>query len=157
MDLGNSAHFNAARRFIEDDQLVFQLRKRVFEANGPIERERARIVAFFEFLEDAPHLFKILSEGPVHAPEGFHRHLAQQTESYRRAMLYELKQGNLKIDDPNELEVITRMLLSAHEYLSARFCFVDGHFTGAPDFVVDAYMKVAESVLFKGLEDRRET
>lgn len=129
-------------------QLHIHIRERVLAADGAMERERARISAFFEFLEQAPHLFKILSEGPVQAPEGFRRHLQQQTESYRRAMKYELDRGNLRITDPNEIEVVTQMLLSAREYLSARFCFVDGRFTRPPDFVVDTYMKFV-GTLFK--------
>jgi AcrR family transcriptional regulator len=129
-------------------QLHVHIRERVLAADSAVERERARISAFFEFLEQAPHLFKILSEGPVQAPEGFRRHLQQQTESYRRAMKYELDRGNLRITDPNEIEVVTHMLLSAREYLSARFCFVDGRYTRPPDFVVDTYMKFA-GTLFK--------
>lgn len=129
-------------------RLHVHIRERVLAADSAIGRERARISAFFEFLERAPHLFKILSEGPVQAPEGFRRHLQQQTESYRRAMKYELDRGNLSITDPNEIEVVTHMLLSTREYLSARFCFVDGRYTRPPDFVVETYMKFARP-LFK--------
>lgn len=132
------------------EQLHDHIRKRVFAApDSAVERERARISAFFEFLEDAPHLFKILSEGPVEAPEGFQRHLRQQTESYRRALRFELRRGNLRITDPDELEVVAQMLLSAREYLSARFCFVDGRFRSPPDFVVAAYMKFVAGTLFR--------
>ena len=135
------------------EQLHQHIKARVMAADGPIERERARIVAFFDFLEESPHLFKILSEGPVQAPEGFRRHLEQQTLSYKRAMRYEMKLGNLRISDPDELEVVTEILISSREYLGARFGFVDGRFTRAPDFVVDAYMKVAERVLFKARDE----
>lgn len=131
------------------DRLHDFIRGRVLAADGPVARERARITAFFDFLEEAPHLFKILSEGPVQAPEGFRRHLQQQIESYRRAMRYELVRGYLRITDPNELEVVAQMLLSSREYLSARFCFVEGRFRRAPDFVIDAYMSVAERALFR--------
>jgi len=131
------------------EQLHQHIRLRVLAARGATERERARLSAFFEFLEQAPHLFKILSEGPVQAPEGFRRHLEQQTESYRRAMRYELQRGNLRISNPDELEVVTQMLLSAREYLSARFCFVDGRFTRPPDFVVETYMKFVAATLFR--------
>jgi AcrR family transcriptional regulator len=132
------------------EQLHLHIRERVLTAGGgAVERERARMSAFFEFLERAPHLFKILSEGPVQAPEGFRRHLEMQTESYRRAMRYELREGNLRIIDPDELEVITQMLLSARQYLSARYCFVDGSFTRPPDFVVETYMKFVAATLFR--------
>jgi AcrR family transcriptional regulator len=135
------------------NQLHAHIKKRVLEATTPLGRERARIVAFFEFLEESPHLFKILSEGPVQAPEGFKRHLEQQTESYKRAMRYELRQGNLRITDLDELDVVTEILISSREYLGARFGFVDGHFTRAPDYVIEAYMKVAERVLFKAADE----
>ena len=132
------------------DQLEALVRARVLAApDSAPERERARLSGFFEFLEKAPHLFKILSEGPVQAPEGFRRHLEKQTESYRRAMRYELARGNLKITEPDEIEVVTQMLLSSREYLSARFCYVDGRFVQPPPFVVDAYMKMVEGSLFK--------
>lgn len=134
------------------NQLHAHIKKRVLEADSPLGRERARIVAFFEFLEELPHLFKILSEGPVQAPEGFRRHLEQQTLSYKRAMRYELKLGNLRITDPDELDVVTEILISSREYLGARFGFVNDRFTRAPDFVIDAYVKVAERVLFKSAD-----
>jgi AcrR family transcriptional regulator len=132
------------------DRLHALVRDRVRAApDDPLERERARISAFFEFLEKAPNLFKILSEGPVQAPEGFRRHLEKQTASYRRALDYELKRGNLLITDPDELEVVAQMLLSSREYLSARFCFVDGRFTRPPAFVVEAYMKMVKGAVFR--------
>lgn len=131
-------------------QLHGQVRRRVMAApDDPLARERARISGFFEFLEEAPHLFKILSEGPVQAPEGFRRHLSQQTASYRRAMEYELKRGNLRITDPDEIDVVVQMLLSSREYLSARFCYVDDRFVRPPSFVVEAYMKMVTGTLFK--------
>lgn len=131
------------------DQLGELVRERVRAApDDAPSRERARIAAFFEFLERAPHLFKILSEGPVQAPQGFRRHLEKQTESYRRAMAYEARRGNLKMTDPDEIEVAVQMMMSAREYLSARFCYVDGKVVRPPAFVVDAYMKMIEGSLF---------
>ncbi|MBL8582258.1 MAG: TetR/AcrR family transcriptional regulator [Rhizobiaceae bacterium] len=126
------------------------VRKRVLAAaDDALARERARISAFFEFLEEAPHLFKILSEGPVQAPLGFARHMEKQTASYRRALAYELRRGNLVITSADELEVVAQMLLSSREYLSARFCFVDGRFVRPPAFVVDTYMKMVAGTVFK--------
>lgn len=132
------------------DRLHDLVRERVRASpDDPLARERARISGFFEFLEKAPNLFKILSEGPVQAPEGFRRHLEQQTASYRRALDYELRRGNLLITDPDELEVVAQMLLSSREYLSARFCFVDGRFIRPPAFVVETYMKMVAGTVFR--------
>lgn len=132
------------------NQLHKQVRLRVLAApDHPLARERARIEGFFEFLEEAPHLFKMLSEGPVQAPEGFRQHLQQQSASYRRAMEYELAQGNLKITDADELSVVVQMLLASREYLSARFCYFEGKFIRPPAYVVEAYMKMVTGTLFK--------
>ncbi len=132
------------------DKLHELIRERVLAApDDALGRERARLVAFFEFLEEAPHLFKILSEGPVQAPVGFRRHLERQTRSFRRALDYEVQRGNLLITDSDELDVVTQMMVSTREYLSGRFCYVDGKFTGAPDFVVDTYMKMLRGQIFK--------
>jgi AcrR family transcriptional regulator len=132
------------------DQLHEVVRAKVLATpDDPFERERARLSAFFEFLEDAPHLFKILSEGPVQAPLGFHRHLEKQTRSYRRALDYEVRRGNLVIADPDELDVVTQMLMSAREYLSARFCYVGGRFVRPPPFVVETYMKMLKGRIFR--------
>lgn len=129
-------------------ELMNHVRDAVRQARTPVARERARLTAFFSFLEKAPHLFKILDEGPVHAPEGFRKHLELQTESYRRALRYEFDHGFLRITDLDELEVVTQILLSSRQYLSARFCFVEGTFKRPPDFVVEAYMKMVEGFLF---------
>lgn len=117
--------------------------------DDPLARERARLTAFFEFLEEAPHLFKILSEGPVQAPLGFQRHLEKQSRSYRHALEYEVRLGNLLIGDPMELDVVTQMLMSAREYLSARFCYVNGRFVRPPAFVVETYMKMLQGQVFR--------
>ena len=130
-------------------QLHAHISERVRAADGGLQRERARMAAFFEFLERSPHLFKMLSEGPVQAPEGFRRHLEQQTESYRRAMRYELKRGTLRITDPDELEAMIQMLMGAREYLSARYCFVEGRFTRPPGFVIETYLNFVAATLFK--------
>jgi AcrR family transcriptional regulator len=130
-------------------ELLDFIRKKTVLAGNPVDREQARMAGFFEFLEQAPNRFKILSEGPVQAPEGFRRHLDFQTRSYRRALRYEFDHGNLRIADLDELEVITQILLSSREYLSARFCFVDGTFRKPPDFVIEAYMAMVRRTLFR--------
>jgi hypothetical protein len=72
-----------------------------------------------------------------------------QTASYRRALEYERRRGNLRIDDPNEIDVVTQMLLSTREYLSGRFCYVDGQFVRPSDFVADTYIELLRGQIFK--------
>lgn len=132
------------------DELLDYVKARVLESpDSALARERARMAAFFEFLADNPQLYKMLSEGPVHSPKGFGSHLGQATESFRRAIEFERRRGNLRLDDPQEIEVVTQILISSREYLSARYCFVDGEIVAPPPHVLDAYVKFAASVLFK--------
>lgn len=131
-------------------RLYALIRQRVMEApDDAIERERARLAGFFEFLEKEPHLFKILSEGSVHAPRGFRAHLEMQSASYRRALEYERRRGNLKIDDPDEVVILAQMLISTREYLSGRFCYEDGGFVRPAPGVVDTYVKLLRGQVFK--------
>ena len=126
------------------------IRQRVMEApDDPIEREKARLAGFFEFLEKEPHLFKILSEGSVQAPRGFRAHLETQSASYRRALEYERRRGNLLIDDPLEIDILMQMLISTREYLSGRFCYEDGDFVRPAPGVVDTYVKLLRGKIFK--------
>jgi hypothetical protein len=131
-------------------RLYALIRQRVMEApDDAIEREKARLAGFFEFLEKEPHLFKILSEGSVHAPRGFRAHLEMQSASYRRALEYERRRGNLQIDDPEEVGILAQMLISTREYLSGRFCYEDGDFVRPAPGVVDTYVKLLRGQVFK--------
>lgn len=126
------------------------IRQRVMEApDDAIEREKARLAGFFEFLEKEPHLFKIISEGTVQAPKGFRAHLEMQSASYRRALEYERRRGNLLIDDPLEIDILSQMLISTREYLSGRFCYEDGQFVRPSTDVVDTYEKLLRGRVFK--------
>lgn len=126
------------------------IRQRVLEApDNAIARERARLSGFFEFLEKEPHLFRILSEGSVHAPRGFRAHLEMQSASYRRALEYEWRRGNLMIDDPHEIDILMQMLISTREYLAGRFCYEDGDFVRPAPGVVDIYVKLLLGKIFR--------
>lgn len=130
-------------------ELYDHVRERVMSAaDNPIARERARITAFFEFLSDTPHLFAMLHEGEFHSRAGFNRHVEMQTASYERAMLYEMRRGNLKITDPDKLHVVIRMVMSARDYLSAHYCMRDGQVVAPPSHVVDTYMEFVTAGLF---------
>jgi AcrR family transcriptional regulator len=131
-------------------ELLNHIREKVLEApDDPIARERARIEGFFEFLRDTPHLFTMLHEGEFHTREGFHRHVEMQTESYLRAMQYEARQGNLRVEDPRELQVVCRMLMASRDYISNHYCMRDGKVVSPPPHVVDSYMNFAVAGLFK--------
>jgi len=126
------------------------IRQRVMEApDDAIEREKARLAGFFEFLQKEPHLFKIISEGMVQAPRGFRAHLEMQSASYRRALEYERRRGNLLVDDPLEIDILTQMLISTREYLSGRFCYEDGEFVRPSQDVVETYEKLLRGKIFR--------
>ena len=130
-------------------RLLEHVKQKVREAeDSPIARERARITAFFEFLEQTPHLFKMLHEGEIHAPEGFRRHAALQTQSYEKAMLREHEKGYLKGVAASEIPAIAEIMMGARHWLSTRFCVKDGEIVQPPPDVIDTYMKLTVRGLF---------
>ena len=130
-------------------ELLDHIRDVVRQApDDPIARERARMEGFFKFLRDTPHLFTLLHEGEFHTREGFRRHVGLQTDSYLRAMQYEARRGNLRIDDPEQLHVICRMLMASRDYISAHYCMRDGKVVAPPPHVVDSYMSFVVGGLF---------
>jgi AcrR family transcriptional regulator len=131
--------------------LLAHVKEKVAEAeDSPVARERARITGFFEFLEQTPHLFKILHEGEIQAPEGFRRHIALQTVSFERAMEHEFDQGHLPDIAREEIPAISQILLGARQWLSTRFCVRDGEIIQPPPEVIDTYMNLTIRGIFSG-------
>ncbi|WP_342641543.1 TetR/AcrR family transcriptional regulator [Rhodoligotrophos ferricapiens] len=130
-------------------KLLEHVRKKVLAAeDSPVAREYARITGFFEFLEQTPHLFKMLHEGAIQAPEGFRRHVSLQIENYKRALEYERRRGFLKVSGREEIDALTQMLMGARDYLSARFCVRDGEIVQPPSHVIETYMRFVVSGMF---------
>lgn len=129
--------------------LLAHVKKKVAAAeDSPVARERARITGFFEFLEQTPHLFKMLHEGEIRAPEGFRRHVQLQTESFEHAMMLEHAKGHLKGITASEIPALSQILLGARQWLSTRFCMKDGEVIQPPPDVVDTYMKLVVHGMF---------
>lgn len=141
------------------DQLLPAISARLLEyiadrmasaGEDPVARERCRIIAFFEFMEQTPHLFKILHEGEVQAPEGFRQHAELQLESYRRALRADGETGRLRFETEQELDAVAEILMGARAWLSARYCVgPDGNIVQPPAFIVDMYMKFVTGGLFQ--------
>lgn len=130
-------------------RLLEHVKQKVREAeDSPIARERARITGFFEFLEQTPHLFKMLHEGEIHAPAGFRQHATLQTQSYEKAMLREHANGHLKGVEASEIPAISEIMMGARQWLSTRFCVKDGEIVQPPHDVIDTYMKLAVRGIF---------
>ena len=118
--------------------------------SDPVERERCRIIAFFEFMEQTPHLFKILHEGEVQAPSGFRRHAELQLESYRKALMADQRSGRIRFETEDEIEAVAEILMGARAWLSARYCVNDaGDIVQPPAHIVDMYMKFVTGGLFR--------
>ncbi|MCV0396705.1 MAG: TetR/AcrR family transcriptional regulator [Rhizobiaceae bacterium] len=132
------------------NELLAYVRRRVLAApDCAVERERARMSAFFDFLQEKPQLYKMINQGRVQSPKGFAIHLNQATVTYMKAVEQERRLGNLRLSDPEQIEVVAHMLLGSREYLSERYCFVEGEIVSPPPHVLDAYVDVAAAVLFK--------
>ena len=130
-----------------EDLLAF-IRERVGKARDPVARERARLRAFFDFLVENPHFYRILNEAEIFAPRGFRRHMDNMSRNYRQALARDRAAGDFGPYEPREIEALTYMLLAARNYLSMRYSYMDGRVQPVPAFVVEAYTKFVTAGLF---------
>lgn len=106
-----------------------------------IEKEKLGFAAFFSFLKDTPHFFRLLNEAESFAPKGYRAHLELISTGYIRFFERAHAQGELPGYEKREFEVIAFMLMAARSYLAWRFVYGAEQRTDIPDWVVEAYIK----------------
>jgi AcrR family transcriptional regulator len=105
------------------------------------EREELAFRAFFSFLKDTPHFFRILNEAESLAPNAHHTHIEAVARGYMDFLGNAHADGEFPAFEPKELEVVVFMLMAARSYLPMRYANGEEGQTGIPDWVVKAYMK----------------
>jgi AcrR family transcriptional regulator len=106
-----------------------------------VEREELGFRGFFSFLKQAPHFFRILNEAESFAPRGYKEHLELVSGGYIRFLSRARDDGELRMFEPRDLEVVAFMLMSARTYLAWRFVERGPRKDEIPEWVVQAYMK----------------
>lgn len=123
--------------------------ERVRAVEGPIEREEARLRAFFSYLDQRPEFYRILHEAEIFAPQGHKRHHRMIAEGYVHALGRDLARAGAPARSDEELEVIAYILMAARDYLSMRYSHWNGRGEGPPDQVVEAYVQFVTGGLFE--------
>lgn len=127
------------------EEMLDFIRTKVRGSTDQIELERARFRAFFDYLIQAPQFMRILYEAQLFAPVGYAKHMQNVTKNYIRA----LENGGLgKRFSPDELTVITSIMMGARSYLSYAFAYNGGEVHPPPEFVFSAYDKLMLHGLF---------
>lgn len=105
------------------------------------EREELGFRAFFSFLKENPHFFRILNEAESFAPAGHREHLDLVSSGYIRMLKRAHNNNELTAYDERELEVIAFIMMAARSYLGWRYVYGEEKQTEIPDWVATAYAK----------------
>ncbi len=140
------------------EELLEFIRATVAGGVDSLEREELGFRAFFAYLSKNPAFYRILNEAETFAPKAFRDHMSNMANGYLRALRKAQEKGELQGFEPQELEVLVYILLSARNYLSYRFCYRHGKAGRLPDWIVRAYMKfITGGFVFGGLERHPKT
>lgn len=124
-------------------QMIEHVRQCARAGKDVFEREELGFRAFFSFLKQTPHFFRILNEAESFAPRGYREHLRLVSEGYIRFLRHAREAGELPDYEEPELEVVALVLMSARTYIAWRFMRGDDTNEELPDWVVKAYVKFA--------------
>jgi AcrR family transcriptional regulator len=127
------------------EEMLDFIRTQVCGIKDQIELEQARFRAFFNYLIKAPQFMRILYEAQLYAPTGYAKHMQNVTKNYIRA----LEKGGLgERFSPDELTVITSIMMGARSYLSYAFAYDGDQVHQPPESVFSAYDKLMLHGLF---------
>jgi AcrR family transcriptional regulator len=105
------------------------------------ERESLAFRAFFSFLAQTPHFFRILNEAESFAPNAHKSHFEAVAGGYLDFLGKGLEEGEFPGYEPREMEVVTYILMAARSYLAWRYVYGEERHTDIPEWVARAYQK----------------
>jgi AcrR family transcriptional regulator len=113
------------------------------------EREKQRIVLYFDFLAEHPWYHRLVNEAETMAPKAHKIYFKKVSEGYARSLARSLERGEIKGYTVDQLEPIVYMLMSTRTYLAQRYAFSSkGTVKPVPKEVVDAYVEFVSRALF---------
>ncbi len=130
-------------------QLLEYIASQLDPALKGIDRERARIVAYFEFFQKHTGFLRILNEAEVYAPNAFKQHVQNFAVRYARALDRQRENGELGKFSKDELTAIVYMLMGARSYLTMLWRSApDEKGKSADQSYISTYLKLLEHGLF---------
>lgn len=122
-------------------RMLAHVRESAIGGQSFAELEERSFRAFFSFLKETPHFFRVLNESESFAPAGHRRHFDTVSRRYLRFLKQSLRNGEFPSFSESELEVIVHILMAARSYLALRYTGGKGEFKDIPPRVVRTYMK----------------
>lgn len=113
-----------------------------------IEREVARLNAYFEYVAENPGFYRILNEAEFFAPKAYKKHFAIISAGYVNALHRSKERGELIDLSDEEIEVVAFILMSARNYFSFRYGYRGTRTVKVPQHVISAYTKLLHNGLF---------
>lgn len=117
------------------------VREQARPGRGFVEREELSFRAFFSFLRQTPHFFRILNEAESFAPRAHREHLDTVARTYLNFLKRERRAGAFPGYSEDELETVVFILMAARSYLAWRYVYGEERADDVPESVVRTYMK----------------
>src|SRR5262249_5315671 len=80
-----------------------------------LEREMAGFAAYFDYLEQSPHFFRVFTEAQVYAPGAYQAHLQWIIDNYVVGLERQVKLGHLRVA-PSDLMTLAYTLTGIRNY-----------------------------------------
>ncbi|MCV0437468.1 MAG: TetR/AcrR family transcriptional regulator [Hydrogenophaga sp.] len=130
-------------------QLLEYIAGRLDQNLTGVDRERARIVTYFEFFQKNSGFLRILNEAEVYAPAAFRQHIQNFAVRYVKALDKQRRNGELNGFDEDELTAVAYMLMGVRTYLTMLWRSNPGAAKkGVDQSYISTYMKLVEQGLF---------
>lgn len=131
------------------DAIIDYIRSRLDREATGVERERQRIVAYFEFVEKNREFLRIKNEAEVYAPRAFKQHVRKFAGRYAKSLARQLDRGEMASIREDELESVAYMLLGAASYLTMLWQWVpSASRKEACESYIAAYVKILSRGIF---------
>lgn len=131
------------------DRILDYVRSRLDRGSSGVDRERQRIVAYFEFFQQNRGFLRILNEAEVYAPRAFKQHVKRFAARYVMALKRQLENGEMELFREDELEAIVYILMGARSYLTMLWHSVPpSSRKDAGESFISTYVKLVERGLF---------
>lgn len=118
-------------------------------AADPAEVERAILRGIFEFSNQNPEFYRILTEAETLVPNAHQRYILDMTEWYKRIFATRFSQAGDERSDEDS-EVLAIILLAAHHYLTLRYTRWVGGEGVVPEWVMRSYADLISGSLRAG-------
>ncbi len=128
------------------DILIDFIRDRVGHTSSGPDKERQRLLAYFEFFDENPGFLRLLNEAEVFAPLAYSEHIQRFSIRYIRALQKERDEGRLRPFDNDELKAVVFMLLGCRSYMTL---LLKESKQPSSARLVDTYMKLIAPGLFR--------